>query len=65
MSNRYLCYDQNHEDLTALVEKARREQTTIAQMRIGNDPAPRGAEAGGWTVLVKCSKGHENVFSGD
>jgi hypothetical protein len=56
MARRYECWGDDHEDLTEQVV-----DTFIADPIFQHTSSE---DLGGWTVIVTCSKGHENAFSG-
>ena len=56
MARRYECWGDDHQDLTEQVKDSWKAEPVFQHVSFAG-PAQ-------WTVIVTCSAGHENAFSG-
>jgi hypothetical protein len=63
MAGRYVCWGEDHDDLTDQVKDSWAKDPFFGYTG-SQEPADPQAPAK-WTVVVTCSSGHENAFSGN
>jgi hypothetical protein len=57
----YTCWGEDHEDLTSAVRAKREAGNAVFDLAVA---PPKQGPSEDWRVIVTCSHGHQNIFSG-